>query len=169
MICGDPERFAIEFQLWGISEAPWVYGSFFFWAGGRRYGNPEDAVALNAASGVARGLLDRSFDYRSQELYDLPTKELFRLVGTPDEDAPLEYSRYNVDEMAISSFDKDKDTFILVKSNDDEERLLWSSEKDHEIGEVRLRPGEFAHVVSIFLEQYEREKELFAQREQDHE
>jgi len=164
MICGDPDRFAIEFELWKISEVPWVYGNFFFWAGGRRYGNPKDAVALNAAAGMAREFLVQSFDHQSQELYDLPTDELFDLVGTPDEEAPIEYSRYNVDEMGISSFDRDKDTFILVKSNDGEERLLWSSEKDDKIGEVRLSPGEFEHVVSIFLEQYEREKNLFAQR-----
>jgi len=164
MIVGDPERFAIEFELWDVIEAPWVYGNFFFWAGGRRYGNPEDAVALNAAAGMARAFLDQSFDHRNQELYDLPAEELFDLVGTPDEEAPFEYARYGVDEMSISSFDKDKDTFILVKSNDGKGRLLWSSEKDDKIGEVRLSAGEFEHIVSIFLEQYEREKELFPQR-----
>lgn len=150
MRCGDTSRFAIEFEIKSISSTPWVYGLYFFWANGRRYGDDEDSVTLNCAAGGAKLQLESRIDLISQELYDMTAAELFELAGRP-EDAPSEYYKFRVDELGTSTFDRDREIFLLVKSSGGMERLVWYSDKDQQIGEVHLGPGEFECVLSIFL------------------
>jgi hypothetical protein len=159
MICGDRNRFAIEFEIELIDDSPWVFGTFFFWVDGSRYGNPEDTVALNASVGTARWFLDRSFNMEHEEWFDMPKEELFGLIALPAADAPLEYYGYAVDDVGMSSFDKYKDTFVLVKNREGKERLVWKSEIDQLLREILLDAMEYERVLEEFIQSYEKERE----------
>jgi hypothetical protein len=149
MICGDENRFAIEYVLRSYEQG-WAYGQFFYWISGLRFGDPDDLVHLLGSEGFARELSKSKVNLVNDDLYTMPINKLIILCGDIST-MSMNYYKHHMSYIGFSSFNKNYDRFVLVKNCNMEERLVYLSKPDI-AGEVFLNAGEFEYVHWLFAE-----------------
>lgn len=134
MIVGNPNEFAVEFEVLLPIDSRWIYGTFCFWAEGVMVGDKvDDAVDLRGCLNWLRdfvqvkpnrfepGLFDKApaqiFNLLSTEIY-YPHDELGGSVETSD-------SRFNISHLGMSAFDRTN--LFVVENEYGDHRLIWTS------------------------------------------
>lgn len=173
MIVGDPERFAVEFELdvTRMSEPDfwrWQWGRIRWWCGGESVGIFDPQVQLIYTVVRMRQLVDHPSNREGESLIREPVEVIFQTVIPAlyegcDEQSWDEIrenkARYDGIMVGPEAFEFDPWRLMLV-GDGSRGRFLWSS-RDHfedaglvpgvPLREVELRAGEFHAVQRLFL------------------
>ena len=156
MIVGTPQKFAIDFIITDVvNNAQWVYGYFFVWVNGRRFGNASDSsVAINACYGGITAALE------SEKRYDIPASTpLFACV----KDAPdLFYQSwknnklFDIDVSYIGQESFNDTTTLLAFNIDNAFRRIIVQQERFPAFDVTVEISYFTFVLKSFLIEYEK-------------
>jgi len=132
---GDREDFAIE--LTGIeATASGPYAGMRVWINGQSIGNVNDPVFLATVVGMFEGLLENVTSFRSNELFQLPTAELWpELVANKD--------RHSLPSI---EFLDAYDCFVIF--DDNSLRFVWRSMSREQITDVTTEISSIPPVIS---------------------
>lgn len=173
MISGDKTGFAIELNIDVIVSERWIYGTYFFWFGGVRLGNPKDSVDLRGCINWLISFIDREpqpvsryFDMDKRRAFILLCASLYEFAIPNDltkgESLLLDERRlkdpygfeayaYNFAEHGMSSFDN---IYILAIEDTRHHRFIWQ-EKGGKIEEFTVEKDSFNDVARGIIRFFE--------------
>jgi hypothetical protein len=163
VLIGDPDRFAIEYELEPAPNddtalAHWMFGRIRWWCGGHAVGRYEPSTVVRYVAAAATWILGQENGRRHSGLIDLPAGEVARIVtealfaddDRSDEQRAADGARYGplFVRPRLAAFDP-WDIFVMEGAT--HARLIWGPADHRELHESELRPGEFAQVLRGFL------------------
>lgn len=174
MIVGDPDRFAVEFELDSsrMSEPDyfrWLWGRIRWWCGGQSVGIFEPQAQLIDAVVPMEIHLRRMAGGQGEDLIDEPAESAFRTVmAAIYEDRGQSFEQMREEGAPVGSVPVGPQVYefdpwrLFLFEDDTRGRLLWKSRDHYEfdalvagvpLQEVWLRAGEFDGVQKRFLDE----------------
>jgi hypothetical protein len=164
IVCGDPSRFAVKWEVVYPSDTP--IGRFALSIDGHEIGDfSDDGTDLNGCFCHGLELGDRWGDKFEPGLFDMDKSQAFETLvypiygsdyGAPDREEVYAdiYGRFHIHHIGMSSMG---DFLLLVmKSDQGETRFIWRKGRG-DIREAHLPAAEVEAVFAEFLERAEAE------------
>ncbi|WP_434729399.1 Imm42 family immunity protein [Pseudomonas soli] len=144
MIAGDPDRFAVKFQVvdaWNVQGDSWRNGVLYVYAGGVRIFDAVEALELRSAlsffSGIRLPDSTTNVMYEDREVFDNARAYFSGALG----DLLPGIADFSATEAEDSGFMR------YFKMERDGDRLVWSRDDGHTVEGIKLETGTVAAVI----------------------
>jgi hypothetical protein len=166
IVCGDPSRFAVKWEVVYPSDKP--IGRFAVFIDGHEIGDfSDDGTYLHGCFCHGLELADRWGDKFEPGLFEMDKLQAFETLVYPiyghhygvegrEEIYPNIHGRFHIHHVGMSSMDNF--LLLVMKSDQGETRFIWQEGRG-EIHEARLPAAEVEAVFAEFLEKAESEVE----------
>lgn len=170
---GNPERFAIQYELDENFGGIWIYGKFCYWCGGLMIGNYAEGISLRDVLFALDSIQMRTMRHNEDLFkgdptwaFELINKNLFWNNNDFDDEASIEASW---DEFLIlPDLDIFNDWKAFLINGDFSSEILFSQHPYIEVKKLILNKGEVDSVIDSFREKinsiYEAELKIAQQQ-----
>lgn len=162
MLIGNPEVFAIEYEIVMWAGQPWAFGRFQFWCNHRSIGDwDDDSVDVKACARHFRAFVNYPVNRFEPDLVGKSKDDIFPFLYEPVmnrrpsviEPFPSVYPRFFITQLGMSAF-VELAAMLLIEEPD-RQRLIWRALADPTIHEAILPPGEMQRVGAEFCKQFQ--------------